>query len=191
MLQRGWAGEVRNVSLLVAIGVDQNGYRCIPGVQEGHKDDKWGCSALLSQLKARGLKGVRLIISDACMGLVESATEYYPEADWQRCTVHHYRNVCSHIPRNKMRQVSAMLKAIHAQESRDAALDKANEAFDDLQIHEAWKGRGARRTEDRRDVDLLRPSAGSPDKSPNQRSDGTNHARDPAPCSSRWRVSGW
>jgi len=132
VLKRSWAGEVKNVSVLVAIGVDQDGYRCILGVQEGHKEDKSGWSAFLSHLKARGLKGVRLIISDACMGLVESATEFYPEADWQRCTVHFYRNVFSHVPRNKMRQVSAMLKAIHAQESREAALDKANKVVVDL-----------------------------------------------------------
>ena len=132
MLKRSWAGEVKNVSVLVAVGVDQDGYRCILGVQEGHKEDKSGWSAFLSHLKARGLTGVRLIISDACMGLVESATEFYPEADWQRCTVHFYRNVFSHVPRNKMRQVSAMLKAIHAQESREAALDKANKVVVDL-----------------------------------------------------------
>ena len=132
VLKRSWAGEVKNVSVLVAIGVDQDGCRCILGVQEGHKEDKSGWSAFLSHLKARGLTGVRLIISDACMGLVESATEFYPEADWQRCTVHFYRNVFSHVPRNKMRQVSAMLKAIHAQESREAALDKANKVVVDL-----------------------------------------------------------
>ena len=132
VLKRSWSGEVKNVSVLVAIGVDQDGYRCILGVQEGHKEDKSGWSSFLSHLKGRGLKGVRLIISDACMGLVESATEYYPEADWQRCTVHFYRNVFSHVPRNKMRQVSAKLKAIHAQESREAALDKANKVVDDL-----------------------------------------------------------
>jgi transposase-like protein len=132
VLKRSWAGEVKNVSVLVAIGVDQDGYRCILGVQEGHKEDKSGWGSFLSHLKARGLKGVRLIISDACIGLVESATEYYPEADWQRCTVHFYRNVFSHVPRNKMRQVSAMLKAIHAQESREAALDKASKVVDDL-----------------------------------------------------------
>jgi putative transposase len=52
--------------------------------------------------------------------------EYYPDSDWQRCTFHFYRNVFSHVPRGKLRQVSAMLKAIHAQGSREAALDKAN-----------------------------------------------------------------
>lgn len=59
------------------------------------------------------------------MGLIESVADYYPEADWQRCTVHFYRNVFSHVPRNKTRGVAAMLKAIHAQESREAAEVKA------------------------------------------------------------------
>jgi putative transposase len=133
VLKRSWAGEVKNVSVLVAIGVDQDGYRCILGVQEGHKEDKSGWGSFLAHLKGRGLKGVRLLVSDACMGLVESIAEYYPDADWQRCMVHFYRNVYSHVPRNKMRQVTAMLKAIHAQESRAAALEKSTRVVEDLQ----------------------------------------------------------
>jgi len=132
VLKRSWAGEVKNVSVLVAIGVDQDGYRCILGVQEGHKEDKSGWGNFLKHLKGRGLKGVRLIVSDACMGLVESVADYYPDADWQRCMVHFYRNVYSHVPRHKMRQVSAMLKAIHAQESREAAQEKAGRVVEDL-----------------------------------------------------------
>ncbi len=80
---------------------------------------------LLRHLVERGLKGVQLIISDACRGLTESAAEYLPEARWQRCMVHFYRNVFSHVPATKVREVSHMLKAIHAQESRDAADRKA------------------------------------------------------------------
>lgn len=132
VLKRSWAGEIKNVSVLVAIGVDQDGYRKILGVQEGHKEDKSGWGSFLEHLKARGLKGVRLVISDACMGLIESVAEYYPEADWQRCTVHFYRNVFSHVPRNKTREVAAMLKAIHAQESREAAEAKAANVVDQL-----------------------------------------------------------
>jgi transposase-like protein len=132
VLKRSWAGEIKNVSVLVAIGVDQDGYRTILGVQEGHKEDKSGWGGFLEHLKARGLKGVRLVISDACMGLIESVAEYYPEADWQRCTVHFYRNVFSHVPRNKTRDVAAMLKAIHAQESREAAETKAANVVDQL-----------------------------------------------------------
>ena len=124
VLKRSWAGEIKNVSVLVAIGVDQDGFRRILGVQEGHKEDKSGWSGFLAHLKSRGLTGVRLVISDACMGLIESVSDYYPDADWQRCTVHFYRNVFSHVPRSKMREVAAMLKAIHAQEKREAADEK-------------------------------------------------------------------
>lgn len=125
VLKRCWAGEVRNVSILVAIGVDHEGYREVLGACEGAKEDKAGWSGFLGQLKQRGLNGVRLIVSDKCLGLVESLAEFFPEADWQRCTVHWYRNVFSHIPKQKVREVAAMLKAIHAQEDKQAATDKA------------------------------------------------------------------
>ena len=101
VLKRSWAGEVKNVSVLVAIGVSEDGYRHILGVHEGPKEDKVGWSTFLSHLKERGLKGVRLIISDACMGLLESAAQYYPDAEWQRCIVHFYRNVFSLVPKGK------------------------------------------------------------------------------------------
>ena len=127
VMKRSWAGEVRNVSLLVAIGVNADGYRDILGICEGHKEDKAGWTGFLKHLKQRGLRGVQLIVSDACLGLMEAASELYPEARWQRCTVHWYRNAFSKVPNAKMREVALMLKAIHAQESRDAALKKADD----------------------------------------------------------------
>src|SRR6185503_13433964 len=127
VMKRTWAGEVRNVSLLVAIAVNAEGYREILGIVEGAKEDKAGWSGFLKHLKERGLKGVRLIISDACIGLAESAAEFFPDAGWQRCTVHFYRNVFSHVPRPKMREAAAMLKAIHAAEDVQAAREKARQ----------------------------------------------------------------
>ena len=132
VLKRSWAGEVRNVSVLVATGVGEDGFRKVLGIAEGHKEDKAGWSAFLKHLKDRGLTGVRLIISDACMGLVESAAEFYPEAQWQRCTVHFYRNVFSVVPSKHMRPVADMLKAIHAAEDRQAAQDKAEAVIEKL-----------------------------------------------------------
>jgi transposase-like protein len=132
VMKRSWAGEVRNVSLLVAIAVNSEGYREILGICEGAKEDRAGWSGFLKHLKERGLKGVRMIISDACIGLSESAAEYYPDAGWQRCTVHFYRNVFSHVPRPKMREVAAMLKAIHAAEDVQAARDKARQVVSKL-----------------------------------------------------------
>jgi putative transposase len=126
VMKRTWAGEVRNVSLLVASAVNAEGFREILGICEGAKEDKSGWSSFLRHLVDRGLSGVQLIISDACRGLVESTAEYLPEARWQRCMVHFYRNVFSHVPSTKVREVSHMLKAIHAQESRQAAQEKAD-----------------------------------------------------------------
>lgn len=124
-LKRSWGGEVKNVSILVAIGVTQDGYREILGSAEGEKEDKAGWYRFLRHLKKRGLKGVRLIVSDKCLGLVESLGEVFPGADWQRCVVHWYRNIFSDVPKHKVRTVSGMLKAIHAQEDRTAAQEKA------------------------------------------------------------------
>lgn len=125
IIKRTWAGEVKNVSVLVAIGVSESGYREVLGVSEGAKEDKEGWSSFLTHLKSRGLKGVELFITDKCMGLVESIEEHFPNASWQRCIVHFYRNVFSVVPRNRMREVSAMLKAIHAQEDLPEAKAKA------------------------------------------------------------------
>jgi putative transposase len=132
VLKRSWGGEIKNVSVLAAIGVDKEGMRRILGVSEGHKEDKAGWLGFLKDLKKRGLKGVRLIISDACLGLSEAAAEVFPDADWQRCVVHFYRNVFSHVPRNKMREVAAMLKATHAQENREAAEAKSKYVIEKL-----------------------------------------------------------
>src|SRR5262245_4385437 len=110
VLKRSWAGEVRNVSLLVAIGVNESGYREILGICEGAKEDKSGWSEFLKHLKERGLKGIRLITSDACIGRAESAAEFFPDAAWQRC----------------------VLKAIHASEDLAAARGKAIRVIEKL-----------------------------------------------------------
>lgn len=132
VLKRSWAGEIKNVSVLVAIGVCKDGFRHILGVQEGHKEDKSGWGSFLAHLKGRGLSGVKLIISDACMGLYESAAEYYPEADWQRCMVHFHRNVASKVPSTKVKLVAMMLKAIYAQERLESAQAKVADVVSQL-----------------------------------------------------------
>jgi putative transposase len=71
--------------------------------------------------------------------LVESAGEYQPDAVWQRCVVHFYRNIFSHVPATKVRDVAHMLKAIHAQESRQAAEQKARTIIADLRASKMSK----------------------------------------------------
>jgi transposase-like protein len=67
------------------------------------------------------------------LGLLEALGETYPEARWQRCMVHFYRNVFSVVPRRKVRAVAAMLKAIHAQEDVEEARKKASRVIEKLE----------------------------------------------------------
>ena len=96
-------------------------------------------SPFLSYLKKRGLTCPDLFISDKCIGLIESLAEYYPDAKWQRCTVHWYRNVLSVVPRGKMKEVAAMLKAIHFQEDKQAAKDKSQAVVVKLETMKLYK----------------------------------------------------
>jgi transposase-like protein len=131
-LKRSWGGEVKNVSVLVAIGVSQSGYREVLAVSEGAKEDKASWTNFLREMKQRGLKGVQLFVSDKCLGLVENLADFYPDAKWQRCVVHFYRNVWTAVPTGKVKEVAAMLKAVHAQEDRQAAKEKARQIVDKL-----------------------------------------------------------
>jgi putative transposase len=138
-LKRSWGGEVENVAVLVAIAVGSDGYREILGTCEGTKEDQESWRNFLRHLKERGLKGVRLVISDKCLGLVEALGEFFPEAQWQRCVVHWYRNVFTAVPKGKVKAVAAMLKAIHAQEDRPAALRKAADVTEKLEAMKLGK----------------------------------------------------
>ncbi len=123
-LKRTWGGEVKNVSVLVAIGVNNDGFRDIIGVAEGFKEDKESWKRFLQYLKGRGLERIDLIISDKSLGLIETIPDFYPKAKWQRCMVHFYRNVFSLVPHGKVKEVATMLKAIHAQENIEEAKRK-------------------------------------------------------------------
>lgn len=131
-LKRNWGGEFENVSILVAIDVDEDGYREIIGAAEGMKEDKESWRNFLIWLRGRGLDGIQLLVGDKSLGMCEAVAEVFPEAKYQRCTVHFYRNVISVTPRNRLREVTRMLKAIHAQESKAAARKKAKDVVEQL-----------------------------------------------------------
>jgi len=96
------------------------------------KEDKASWMSFFQWLKSRGLEGVKLVIGDKCLGMLESLGEVYPKALYQRCVVHFYRNLFSAVPRSKMKQVAKMLKAIHGQESKKAAREKAKIIAEEL-----------------------------------------------------------
>ena len=131
-LKRNWGGEYENVAVLVAIAVNEDGYREVLGAAEGLKEDKESWKEFFKWLRSRGLKGVKLIVGDKCLGMLEAVGEVFPEAKYQRCVVHFYRNVFSVVPRTKVRNVALMLKAIHAQENKEAARKKAEAVAEEL-----------------------------------------------------------
>ena len=124
-LKRSWGGEISNVSVLVAVGVNDEGYREILGIAEGSREDKESWTNFLRYLKDRGLSEVKLIVSDKCSGLHGIIGDFFPDAKWQRSVVHWYRNAFSMSPWKHVKSIAAMLKAIHAQEDREAAREKA------------------------------------------------------------------
>ena len=65
--------------------------------------DKASWTQFLRELKERGPKDVQLFVFDKCLGRVESLTEFYPEARWQRCVVHFYRNMWTAVPTGKVK----------------------------------------------------------------------------------------
>lgn len=141
-LRRNWGGEYENVAILVAIAVNEDGYREVLGAAEGMKEDKASWVGFFQWLKGRGLEGVKLIVGDKCLGMLEAVGEVYPDAKYQRCTVHFYRNVFSVVPRSKGKLVAKMLGAIHAQESKAAAQAKARDvaaALREMKLKEAAK----------------------------------------------------
>jgi putative transposase len=131
-LKQSWGGEVKNVSILVAVAVNERGQREVVGVVEGKKEDGESWRGLLRNLRERGLRKVRLIVSDKSKGLISVLPEFYLDAKWQRCVFHFHKNVLHEVPTNKAKEVAAMLKAIHAQESAQACLAKAREVVDKL-----------------------------------------------------------
>ena len=96
------------------------------------KEDRESWRNFLLWLKERGLKGVQLFVGDKNLGMLETIGEVFPKAKYQRCIVHFYRNVFSVVPRGKVRSVAMMLKAIHAQESKEAARQKAQQVVEKL-----------------------------------------------------------
>ena len=131
-LHRSWGGEYKNVAILVAIVVNEDGFREVLGSAEGMKEDKASWVSFFQRHRGRGLDGVKLIVGDKCMGMVEAVGEVFPDAKYQRCTVHFYRNVFSVVPKSKVKIVAKMLKAIHAQESKKASREKAKTVVAEL-----------------------------------------------------------
>jgi len=133
---------------------------------------------------------VKLFVSDKCLGLVENLAEFYPEASWQRCVVHFYRNVWTAVPTGKVKEVAAMLKAVHAQEDAQAAREKAAQVVEKLKatkLARAADGRSRRG----RNVELLRDAVGALALDQDQQPAGAADAGDSTTNACGGRLPGW
>jgi putative transposase len=116
--------RVVSKAIVVATGVAADGNREVLGLAVGDSEDKAFWTAFLRSLRARGLAGVRLVISDAHEGLRTSIEKVMLGAAWQRCRVHFMRNLLARVPRGSQEMVAAAIRTVFAQPDAAAVADQ-------------------------------------------------------------------
>ena len=117
-------GRVQSMALVIAIGVSDTGEREVLGFDVGTSEDGAFWTDFLRDLKTRGLRGVRLVVSDAHAGLRQAIAEVLTGATWQRCKVHAIRNVLSQVPKKEQPMMASILRTIFTQPTQDAAREQ-------------------------------------------------------------------
>lgn len=117
-------GQVVSRAVVVATGITANGDREVLGLAVGDSEDKAFWAQLLRSLRARGLSGVRLVVSDHHLGLKEAIAEVMIGAGWQRCRVHLMRNLLARVPRASAEMVAAAVRTIFAQPDATAVAEQ-------------------------------------------------------------------
>lgn len=117
---------------VVAIGVTADGERQVLGVDVGASEERAFWTAFLRSLVKRGLKGVRLVISDAHEGLKAAIGTVLSGATWQRCRVHFMRNLLATVPKGTREAIAAIVRTIFAQPDHASALTQLHKVADGL-----------------------------------------------------------
>jgi putative transposase len=117
------AGSIVSVAVIIAVGVNTDGQRQVLGIKVGASEAEPFWTEFLRSLTRRGLRGVRLVISDSHVGL-KAAIAKVLKACWQRCRVHFMRNALAHAAKNQRRMVAAAIATAFAQESPEAAREQ-------------------------------------------------------------------
>lgn len=121
-------GRVRSTSALIAVGISEEGYREVLGLDIGDSESEGTWARLFGRLKDRGLSGVEILTSDNHRGLVKAARRHFQGATWQRCQTHLTRNVLGRASRHQKDELAAWLRRIFRSESKA----EARQAFRDL-----------------------------------------------------------
>jgi transposase-like protein len=126
-------GRVVAMAVLIAVAVKNSGEREVVGLDVGPSEDHEFWLAFCRQLAARGLAGVKLVISDSHLGLKHAVQQVFTGATWQRCRVHFMRNVLATVPKAAHQMVAATVRTIFAQPDRTtakAAVDRVCRLFE-------------------------------------------------------------
>ncbi len=124
-------GRIVSVAVIVAVGVNTDGRREVLGMDVGPSEAETFWTDFLRKLARRGLRGVKLVISDAHEGIKASVAKVM-NATWQRCRVHFMRNVLAHAGRSGRRVVSAFIATAFAQDDAEAARQQWRRVADQL-----------------------------------------------------------
>ena len=123
--------RIVSVAVIVAVGVNTDGRREVLGMDIGSSEAETFWVEFLRQLRRRGLRGVKLIVSDAHEG-IKAAVAKLINATWQRCRVHTMRNALAHAGKSSRRVVSAFMATAFAQDSAEAAKAQWRRVADQL-----------------------------------------------------------
>jgi putative transposase len=126
-------GRVVSRAVVIATGVTADGGREVLGLDVGDSEDGAFWTAFLRSLKARGLAGVQLVISDAHTGLKQAIAAVMAGAGWQRCRVHFLRNVLARVPKASAEMVAAAIRTIFAQPTSQEVADQLDKVAAMLQ----------------------------------------------------------
>jgi putative transposase len=124
-------GRIVSVAVIIAVGVNSDGRREVLGLEVGSSEAEPVWTAFLRKLMRRGLRGVKLVVSDAHEGLKAAVTKVLC-ATWQRCRVHFMRNVLAHAGKSGRRVVSAFIATAFAQETPEAACSQWRAVADQI-----------------------------------------------------------
>jgi transposase-like protein len=126
-------GRTVNVHALIAVGVNSDGQREVLGLEVAASEDGAAWLGFLRGLTARGLTGVKLVVSDAHRGLVDAIAATLPGAAWQRCRTHYLRNLLTKVPRSAHPWVATMVRTIFDQPDAAAVRDQFARVIDAIQ----------------------------------------------------------